>query len=239
MSKIKNENYFAVKGWMINELQLCGNELLIYAIIYCFSQDEHSVFMGTAGYLSEWISSSKQTVFKTLKNLCDKGLIERVDKNINGVTLVDYRIKKFTIGSQKNLPGVVEKFDPPQSKNLTPYIYIDNNKENKEREKEKKTLENFPKFHDDEFMNLFEQVINTDNFINKTQQQLEFELRELKSYDMDYAKELIKHTLKTNNKQITYPNTKIDYLNWKKRKEKNNTQSQIQESFFIPRYNKS
>ena len=32
MEKIKNENYILIQGWMINELQLKGNELLINKI---------------------------------------------------------------------------------------------------------------------------------------------------------------------------------------------------------------
>ena len=36
---VKNENYLVIQGWMITELKLKGNELLIYAIIYGFSQN--------------------------------------------------------------------------------------------------------------------------------------------------------------------------------------------------------
>lgn len=35
---VKNENYLVIQGWMITELKLKGNELLIYAIIYGFSR---------------------------------------------------------------------------------------------------------------------------------------------------------------------------------------------------------
>ena len=36
MAKIKNENFIAIQGWMINELQLKGNDLIVYALIYGF-----------------------------------------------------------------------------------------------------------------------------------------------------------------------------------------------------------
>ena len=39
---VKNENYLVIQGWMIAELKLKGNELLIYAIIYGFSQNNQS-----------------------------------------------------------------------------------------------------------------------------------------------------------------------------------------------------
>lgn len=47
MSKIKGENYFQVSGWMVNNLKLQGNELMLFAIIYGFSQEENSRFTGS------------------------------------------------------------------------------------------------------------------------------------------------------------------------------------------------
>ena len=35
---VEKENYVVVQGWMITELGLKGNELLIYAVIHGFSQ---------------------------------------------------------------------------------------------------------------------------------------------------------------------------------------------------------
>nr|DAI57620.1 MAG TPA: hypothetical protein [Caudoviricetes sp.] len=34
MSEIKDENFTTIQGWMLNRLNLKGNELIIYAIIY-------------------------------------------------------------------------------------------------------------------------------------------------------------------------------------------------------------
>ena len=44
---IKDENYFVVHGWMRTKLNLKGNHLTIYALIYGFSQDGESEFRGT------------------------------------------------------------------------------------------------------------------------------------------------------------------------------------------------
>lgn len=113
---VKNSSFVVVQGWMITELGLKGIELFIYAIIYGFSQDGQSVFSGTASYLADWTGSTKQTVFGALKKLREKGYIERVEKQVNGVTLVDYKIlqgvKKFNWGSQKILPGGSQKILP-------------------------------------------------------------------------------------------------------------------------------
>lgn len=32
-TKVNNENYVNIQGWMINELNLKSNELIVYAII--------------------------------------------------------------------------------------------------------------------------------------------------------------------------------------------------------------
>ena len=41
---IKNENYYTIFGWMLKELNLNGIDLVVYAIIYSFSQDGESEF---------------------------------------------------------------------------------------------------------------------------------------------------------------------------------------------------
>ena len=94
MILIKNENYIVIQGWMVNELGLKGNELLIYAIIYGFSQDENQSYTGGLQYLCNWLNSTKQTVINTLKSLQDKNLIEK-SKFFNGV------VKKFEWGWSK------------------------------------------------------------------------------------------------------------------------------------------
>ena len=38
--EIKKESFFTIQAFMVNELKLKGNELLIYAIIFGFSQIE-------------------------------------------------------------------------------------------------------------------------------------------------------------------------------------------------------
>ena len=73
--KVKNENYIVIQGFMINELKLKNNELLVYAIIYGFSQNEGQVFSGSLQYLADWTNSTRNGVSKNLKSLVDKGLL--------------------------------------------------------------------------------------------------------------------------------------------------------------------
>ena len=85
MSKVLNENFITIQGWMVNELGLKGNELIVYAIIYGFSQAENQVFNGSLQYIADWLNTSKQTVINTLKHLQEKGFIEKREKYVNGV----------------------------------------------------------------------------------------------------------------------------------------------------------
>ena len=80
-SSVKDGNYILIQSWMISDLKLKGNELLIYAIIYGFSQTNGTAFTGSLQYLAEWTNSTKQGVLKNLKSLMEKGLIKKVGEN--------------------------------------------------------------------------------------------------------------------------------------------------------------
>ena len=95
MSTIKNENFIAIQGWMVNELKLKGNALLIYAIIYGFSQVEGNCFSGSLQYLADWTNSTKQGVLKAIKSLLDDGLIVKKEKMKNNIKYVQYYVTKF------------------------------------------------------------------------------------------------------------------------------------------------
>ena len=75
---------------MLTDLKLKGNELLIYACIYGFSQTENQVFNGGLQYLADWVNSTKQSVIKCLKSLEEKGYIIKKEKYINGVKSCEY-----------------------------------------------------------------------------------------------------------------------------------------------------
>lgn len=119
---MKNENYIVIQGWMRNELNLKGNELLIYALIYGFSQDDESEFNGSVAYIAEWIGSSKQTVYNCLKSLCDKNLLIKNDEYHNGIKFCTY---KAFLPLVKNFERVVKNFDQG-GKNILPNNISDN-----------------------------------------------------------------------------------------------------------------
>lgn len=74
---IKDTNFVTIQGWMRTKLNLKGNELLAYAVIYGFSQTAGAKFTGSRKYLAEWCGCSTSTIDRTLNSLVDKGLISR------------------------------------------------------------------------------------------------------------------------------------------------------------------
>lgn len=91
MSAVKDTNFIAIQGWMRNQLNLKGNELLIYALIYGFSQDGNSSFKGSRKYIAEWCGCSLDTVDRSLGSLINKGLLTKYPHTDDyGNRLVDY-----------------------------------------------------------------------------------------------------------------------------------------------------
>lgn len=108
-----DENFIVIQGWMVNDLELKGNELLAYALIYGFSQDGESEYTGSLSYLQKWLGVSRQTAVNTLNGLLDKNLIEKRLFDVNNVHFCAYRsirrvVKKLDGGSQKIRPNNIE-----------------------------------------------------------------------------------------------------------------------------------
>lgn len=91
MSAVKDNNFIAIQGWMRTRLNLKGNELLIYALIYGFSQDGQSRFTGSRKYIAEWCGCSLDTVDRSLSSLVGKGFLAKYPHtDENGSRVVDY-----------------------------------------------------------------------------------------------------------------------------------------------------
>lgn len=121
---MKNENYLVIQGWMLNELKLKGNELLMYSLIYGYSQDGINGYYGSIGNLADTLNLSRQTVINILRNLEDNNLIVKKD---NKYFVKSDSVKKFDTGVKK-LDKSVKKFDSDVKKIDTINIY--NNKFN-------------------------------------------------------------------------------------------------------------
>lgn len=98
----RKESFITIQGWMATELKLSGNELLVYALIYGFSQDGESEFRGSINYICGWLNCTRPTASKALSNLVEKGLITKTTKIENNMTFNRYKI---ILGGVKNLYG--------------------------------------------------------------------------------------------------------------------------------------
>lgn len=102
----RDRTFITILPFMVKDLELSGNELIVYAIIYGFSQDGESSFHGSLSYLSEQTGISKRSVITILKKLVETKKIEREDVFLNGNKFVKYRAcKNFTGGEETSLGG--------------------------------------------------------------------------------------------------------------------------------------
>ena len=109
--------YIVIQDWMISDLQLKGNELLAYALIYGFSQDGESEFKGSLKYISEFLGISKSTAQRSIEKLVDRGIVEKRVEEISGVKFNRYMahekadtpiVKMNTEYSQNDHGGIVK-----------------------------------------------------------------------------------------------------------------------------------
>lgn len=116
-SRIKDENYYQIQGFMINRLGLKGVSLSVYAIIYGFSQDGETEYKGSLQYLCDFLGGvSKPTVIKALKELTDKDYIIRREEIINNVLFARYKanlplLKNLYWGSKETSTEAVKDFN--------------------------------------------------------------------------------------------------------------------------------
>lgn len=140
-NSIKDGSYINIKSFMVTELELKGNELLVYAIIYGFSQTNGTYFSGSTQYLADWTNSTRQGIMKNLKSLIDKGLIEKVGENqqvnyykalrpVNKVNQSTELTRKQSLqGAKQSLQEEVTEFTGTCKQSLHSNIYnkLDNN----------------------------------------------------------------------------------------------------------------
>ena len=122
-SKVKDDNFFLVSGWMLNRLNLKGTALHVFAIIYGFSQDGEGSYTGSLQYLMDFTNTTKKTIISTLQELVEKGYLIKTENYINGVKFNTYKssplVKKLHQGSEEITPDPVKNLHQG-SEEITP-----------------------------------------------------------------------------------------------------------------------
>lgn len=112
---INDGNYITIQGWMRTDLNLSGNELIVYAIIYGFSQNKQGEFTGSVQYLADWVGCTKRTVTTILRKFVDEELVKKtvvqLDNNSKRVSYqVNIGVGKNFLGGEKISQGVGKNF---------------------------------------------------------------------------------------------------------------------------------
>lgn len=92
MTKVKDDNFYVIYGWMVKQLNLKGVALQIFAIIYGFDRDGEGSFTGSLKYLMDFTKTSKNTILKSLRELMEKDYIKKTENIVNSVRFCTYKI---------------------------------------------------------------------------------------------------------------------------------------------------
>ena len=160
---ISDGTYITIQGWMRTELKLSGNELIVYAIIYGFSQNKQGKFTGSAQYLADWVGCTRRTVMTILNKLVEAKLISKTEISLNnnekrvsyqaesGCEKTSQGVKNFHRGCEKISQGGVKNFHRGCEKISHNNINNNNNNNNRDinthdagaREESAEAVENF------------------------------------------------------------------------------------------------
>jgi hypothetical protein len=123
MERDIRKNHITIQGWMVQDLDLKGNDLLCYGLIYGFTQDGQTEFTGSLDYICAWLNTTRPTASKAISNLCDSELVIKRVEMINNVTFNRYKVNLDPI---KKLYRPHKETLPPPHKETLPNNIIDN-----------------------------------------------------------------------------------------------------------------
>lgn len=124
---VRENSYVQIQAFMVNELHLSGNELIVYAVIYGFSQDGASWFVGSRKYLADWCQTSEKSVTNNLRKLLQKGLLRKRTKVEHGCTFNDYQAVSPTSTPGKKVPSTGEESSPVTGEESSPHTLEEDN----------------------------------------------------------------------------------------------------------------
>ena len=128
---MKENNYITIPGFLRTRLDLKGSELIITALIYGYSQDGNSWFMGKTEYIAEWAGITDKNVLRSLKSLTEKGILEKKEIFVNNrAKRCYYRFNFECSGCQNSTVAGCQNSTVAGCQNSTVNNNIDNNIDN-------------------------------------------------------------------------------------------------------------
>lgn len=207
--------YIVILPWMREDLDLKGNELLVYALIHGFSQEAQGCFFGSLEYISKACGCSRGTTIGTLKSLQNKGLLKKRELTENNVKMCQYTA--ITGGSAKielpvqKLDGGSAKIELGGSAEIAP-----NNKTINDNKKIVKPHAPFIlPFSSDRFRQTWEALCEEKEWKKKSDNALRLTLKKLGRYDEAFAIELMERAIEGGWRGVVFPDTDAKYQEWK------------------------
>lgn len=131
------KGYTNIPDWMLS-LELDVYETLILAVIYGFSQDGESTFSGSQNYLARKAKCSRRKVITALARLQELGIVTKIDKEVRGIKLCEYKVCTTFTGCAPRAQGCA----PCAHNTIEENIDINKERENKATSKfQKPSLE--------------------------------------------------------------------------------------------------
>lgn len=101
--------YLVITQDMVEGLGLRGSELLVYALVNGYSQGGRGMFTGTLEHVGSVCGLSRRTAARTLSSLVERGLLEKVQYEVNGVKHTSYRVPAAFAGKAPAPSGDVSE----------------------------------------------------------------------------------------------------------------------------------
>lgn len=206
--------YIVILPWMREDLDLKGNELLVYALIHGFSQEAQGCFFGSLEYISKACGCSRGTTIGTLKNLQSKGLLKKRELIENNVKICQYTA--ITGGSAKielpvqKLDGGSAKIELGGSAEIAPNKTINDNKKIV-----KGAAPLILPFSSDKFRETWDALCGEKEWKKKSENALRLTLKKLGRYDEAFAIELMERAIEKGWKGVVFDDTDAKYQEWK------------------------
>ena len=154
---MKDGLWYTISGWMGNLLELRGNDLICFAVIYGFSMDGESQFKGNLNYLTSCMFATRPTALLSLKHLLECNLILKQEELINGkkhcyyATNVIYDGGKFNVIDSDKEPLTMTSKEPLSVTSKEPLPKNNNNKEQYNKEEKRLSNDNQKNKYSEEF----------------------------------------------------------------------------------------
>ena len=181
--------YFVIQDWMITALHLKGCELLVYAVVFGYSQKGAGCYFGSAAALAETLGISRQTIVSTFKSLTERGLLIKTDDYHAGVHTCAYAVNldlsnNFT-GCQETLQGCKEILQGGSQKTLHNNKSIDNKIDNI-----------IPPYNTPQFIEIWKTLCRQPKWRGKSRDAIQAQADYLRGFSEDTAIKMMQNSIR-------------------------------------------